>query len=287
MIVGILGVPLMVMAKLTLTSEDYCMAGDGLVCFGEYQLVANLGVFSSIFISLGVITGIVAVKTGINVGYTRKTLHFCSFFLPFAINKIFHINSNILLSMIKLWIVLFVFLCLTKTIRRYTYIPLIIFRSIDRPDDRPYTLAWLVSQFIATSGVVSGLIVLWNYLDYQVTDLVLILTLIGGLGDGLAEPVGIRWGKHKYRTRAIYYKKRVCSGKFTRSYEGSAVVFVVALSTIAIFYRIFSIGQLIITFATLPIVMTLAEAFSPRTWDTPFMYLIGGLLLTGILKIPL
>jgi hypothetical protein len=28
--------------------------------------------------------------------------------------------------------------------------------------------------------------------------------------------------------------------------------------------------------------MTLAEAFSPHTWDTPFLFLVGGLSLLGI-----
>ena len=41
-----------------------------------------------------------------------------------------------------------------------------------------------------------------------------------GLGDGLAEPVGRIWGKHKYKVRAMCTSKR-----YTRSLEGSAVVF--------------------------------------------------------------
>jgi hypothetical protein len=30
--------------------------------------------------------------------------------------------------------------------------------------------------------------------------------------------------------------------------------------------------------------MTLAEAFSPHTWDTPYMFLVGTVSLLGIMK---
>jgi hypothetical protein len=40
---------------------------------------------------------------------------------------------------------------------------------------------------------------------------------ITGVGDGLAEPVGIWLGKHKYKTRSCFSPRR-----YTRSWEGSA-----------------------------------------------------------------
>ena len=40
------------------------------------------------------------------------------------------------------------------------------------------------------------------------------------VGDGLAEPIGKLYGKHKYETIALFTNQ-----KFTRSYEGSACVF--------------------------------------------------------------
>jgi len=35
----------------------------------------------------------------------------------------------------------------------------------------------------------------------------------------------------------------------------------------------------------IPIAMTLAEAFSPHTWDGPFLSLVGGSSTVGVLEI--
>lgn len=37
--------------------------------------------------------------------------------------------------------------------------------------------------------------------------------------------------------------------------------------------------QLFLALAIVPVAMTLAEAFSPHTWDGPFLYLVGGMSL--------
>lgn len=190
------------------------------------------------------------------------------------------------MTLLKFWLILVVFLLATKIVRRHSRVLLLIFRSIDRPEDRPYTLKWLVTQFIASSIVIAPFVYLWGTWGNFYSDLSLILVIINGLGDGLAEPVGIRFGKHKYKTRALYYNKKCCSGSFTRSYEGSSVVFIVSVCAIGGFYYIFTTWQLVIALLTVPILMTLTEAFSPRTWDSPFLFGIGALLLTGIVKIP-
>ena len=64
--------------------------------------------------------------------------------------------------------------------------------------------------------------------------------VVNGLGDGLAEPVGIKWGKHKYQTRAIWYHGKVCSGEFVRSLEGSACVFMSGMVFPCTFYTSFA-----------------------------------------------
>lgn len=282
----IIGIPLCVLTAINndnFCAEDaFCLESKG----RGLQLLVNILFFGILFLIINIAAGICSIKTHIDVGYTRKIMHFCSFFLPFAANKVFPIGDSYFITVIKFWIVLIVFLLITKPLRRLLILPLIIFRAIDRPVDRPYTILWLVSQFIASSIVLAGLSILWSHLDFKSDNLLIILVLIVGLGDGLAEPVGIMWGKHKYRTRAIYYRRKLCSGSFTRSFEGSATVFIMSCIAIAIFYASFTSLQLLITFLLLPIIMTLTEAISPRTWDSPFMFLVGGLMLTGIKFIP-
>jgi len=98
--------------------------------------------------------------------------------------------------------------------------------------------------------------------------------LINGIGDGLAEPVGVRFGRHPYQTKALFTRK-----KYVRTLEGSACVFLASIAILIYFHALFTPGQLVAALIILPLVMTLAEAFSPHTWDTPFLFLVGYLTL--------
>ena len=175
-----------------------------------------------------------------------------------------------------------------KPIRRRSTFALLCFRAVDREEDRPHTLEWLVTQAAAGLAAVMAIML---YLastappDHPVrTSLVMIPVLINGLGDGLAEPVGVRWGRHKYTTRALWYQGRCCAGAFTRSLEGSAVVFFFGVLVTGIFKTFFSTTQFAVAIATIPPALTLAEAFSPHTWDTPFIIGVGGIIMCLILQ---
>jgi phytol kinase len=52
-------------------------------------------------------------------------------------------------------------------------------------------------------------------------------------------------------------------------------VLITGLLAIALFHGSFTTAQLIIALLTVPLIMTLAEAWSPHTWDTPYMFLAG------------
>jgi dolichol kinase len=94
-----------------------------------------------------------------------------------------------------------------------------IFLSWDRPEDRPHTLFWLSTQLIVGYAVLIPMDALFK--QYGFANLVLIPVLVHGIGDGLAEPVGVRFGRHKYATRSLFSKRR-----YTRSIEGSACVLI-------------------------------------------------------------
>ena len=104
--------------------------------------------------------------------------------------------------------------------------------------------------------------------------------LINGVGDGLAEPVGVRFGKHTYETYALFSKK-----KYVRSIEGSACIFIMSLITVLALHSSFSPNQFIAALISIPVIMTLGEAIAPHSWDSPFLFAVGGLAVFGILQI--
>ena len=61
------------------------------------------------------------------------------------------------------------------------------------------------------------------------------------------------------------------------------MVFLAALFTLVGFIEVFPQATLILMFLVLPLLMTITEAYSPHTWDNPFLYLVGGLAVYFIL----
>ena len=144
----------------------------------------------------------------------------------------------------------------------------LMFEGFDRPEDRPHTLTWLWSQFAAGFAVMLPMI--WLCGQWGLESLVLIPILINVIGDGLAEPIGVRFGTHKYKTRALFTNK-----EFVRTLEGSACVLITGFIVIVMHIEYFSTIQFILAMLFIPIIMTLTEAYSPHTWDTPFLMFTG------------
>jgi dolichol kinase len=153
-----------------------------------------------------------------------------------------------------------------------------MFLSYDRPEDRPHTMFWLTTQLLAGYAVLIPMRILFQKLGFA--ELVFIPVLVHGLGDGLAEPVGVRFGKHKYSCRALFSKRR-----YTRSLEGSACVFLAGVAAVLLFQASFTPLQLFGALLIVPAAITLAEALSPHTWDAPYMFLVGAESLLGIMRL--
>jgi phytol kinase len=155
-----------------------------------------------------------------------------------------------------------------KPVRTNNSIIATAFSSFDRPEDRPYTLLWFASQGVTGYIVLVPIIAVFNH--YHMFDLLSISILITVFGDGLAEPIGIRFGKHKYTTYSIFPIR-----KYVRSLEGSLTVFITGIIVVFIFVHSFTHTQFLIALATIPIAMTLTEAVSPHTLDNPLLVIIG------------
>jgi dolichol kinase len=221
------------------------------------------------------LAGLLVVYRGVKVNYTRKINHFALFFLPMFLAPYFDFRQTLWTTVLTGGAVMAMIGVYAAPIR--SRLPLLptMFASFDRPEDRPYTLLWLQTQILAGYAVIIPLA--WLFAQRGMPELMLIPILINGVGDGLAEPVGVRWGRHHYRVRALN------GGRvYTRSLEGSACVLVVGVLTILLFHGSLTAPQFWLALAVVPLAMTLAEAFSPHTWDTPFLFLTGGVLLLAI-----
>jgi hypothetical protein len=43
--------------------------------------------------------------------------------------------------------------------------------------------------------------------------------------------------------------------------------------------------QFLLMLGIVPITMALTEALSPHTWDNPFLFLVGGISIVGVLEL--
>ncbi len=222
--------------------------------------------------------GILVTKYGWRVNYTRKINHFFIFFSPYLIKTVFPFTET---KYTQIWLAIVGISTLViyiKPIRNNIKIVQLMFTAFDRPEDRPHTLKWLFTQYLATYLVALPLWLLFKEQGH--TEAIPIIILINAVGDGLAEPVGVTWGKNKYRVKALFTKT-----EFTRSLQGSACVFVVSVLALIVYRQSFTSPQFIMALLTVPLVATVAEAKSPHTWDSPFIFAATGIILAIVYTI--
>jgi dolichol kinase len=227
--------------------------------------------------------GIVAYATGllvqirhVKVNYTRKINFFNLFLLPFLLKRLFPFEHTPTLIVFGGALTGVFFLVLTEPVRKRVPVFATMFASFDRPEDRPNTLFWFVTQILGGYAVLLPMGAV--FAQRGISELMFIPILIHGIGDGLAEPVGVRWGSHKYSVRAFLDRNR----RYTRSWEGSACVWISGLIGVAAFQASFTSVEFAMALLMVPALMTFAEAWSPHTWDTPYMFLAGTLSILAI-----
>ena len=224
-------------------------------------------------------SGCLVYYKDIKVNYTRKINHFALFFIPLFIDNILPVEPSIELMIIGSLVAVSGLIIYIKPIRSNSRLIQRMFLSFDRPEDRPNTLLWLSTQIIVGYFILVPIIIYFFAIGYD--NLILIPILVNGIGDGLAEPVGIRFGRLKYKTYALFSKI-----KYERTVEGSACVFFTSVIVIIFFQSGFTSPEFIYAIVIFPIVMTLAEAIAPHTWDTPFLFLFGYLTLYLVKFLP-
>ncbi|MBI3866474.1 MAG: hypothetical protein HY290_31725 [Planctomycetia bacterium] len=209
------------------------------------------------------------------VNYTRKVNFFALYLIPLLVDHVFPYEPTAVESALRAVFFMAFLVFMTAPIRERVPPAATMFLSYDRPEDRPYTMLWLTTQLIAGYAILIPMT--WVFRRMELSELIFIPVLVHGIGDGLAEPVGVRFGRHKYAARALFSDRR-----YTRSLEGSACVLVAGIVAVIAFNSSFTTVQFVVALLTVPLLMTLAEAYSPHTWDTPLMLLSGSLALLGI-----
>jgi len=222
--------------------------------------------------------GLVIIIWDIRVNYTRKGVHFLMFFLPPIVQAAFPYETSVVTFILGCMIILMVFLPFMKGIRSRLPFFETAFKSFDRPEDRPHTLMWATTQI---AGIyIAVLIVIAMFLPYERMTLIAITTIVASIGDGLAEPIGVRFGRHKYNVKAF------CSNRtYTRSIEGSCCVLITGVCAIVSMQQNLNEVEFIIALLIIPIVLTLTEALSPHTWDGPFIMLAGGVSTIAVIEV--
>lgn len=228
--------------------------------------------------SINFVLGSMVIQLNIKVNYTRKIFSISLMLVTMYLVGMFPFEPSPFTTLVNGFMLVLCLMSMAEPFRtRYGFLRT-TFAAINRPEDQPYTLIWLPSEILIMSFI---LFFMQTYLaNYEQSILFYIIILATGLGDGLAEPVGVRFGKHRYKVKAL-----VTGREYTRSLEGSLCVFIVAVLVILGFQTYLTSNQFILALCLIPISMTLTEAFSPHTWDGPFLYFVGSLVTIFILEI--
>ncbi|MEO5511010.1 MAG: hypothetical protein ABIV28_02700 [Longimicrobiales bacterium] len=144
-------------------------------------------------------------RRGVAVAYTRKIFHFAVFTAAGFVQLRYGLGGVMVFgSTVSLLVIAAVF--------HGPHDPL--FKALARPRDEPHRRTFILIPLVTTAvgGVICNLLFPgYAYVGY----------LVCGWGDAVGEPVGMRWGRHRYRVPSMR------GVPAERSIEGSAAVFLV------------------------------------------------------------
>ncbi|MGQ0560302.1 MAG: hypothetical protein ACT443_00345, partial [Gemmatimonadota bacterium] len=162
-------------------------------------------------VALAALAGWLRCVRGMRTAYTRKIFHFGIFTMATVVHLIWNLPGVTVLGLVTTSIVLF-------AVWRGGGFPL--YEALARPSDAPHRTLFIIVPLLTTmfGGIATNTFFMpYAYIGY----------LVAGWGDAVGEPVGSKWGRHRYKVPSM-------SGvPAQRSIEGSLAVFLVG-STSAI-----------------------------------------------------
>jgi phytol kinase len=204
-----------------------------------FALISGAAILAS-----GFLAGSLKRYAGWKTGYTRKTLHFLIFFTAVGL----HFWGGMpAVNILGLGMGIFVLLSVKAGDGNF------FFESMAREKDSPRRGYFILVPYLTTAA--GGLISNFLFAGCAVVGYALC-----GAADAIAEPVGVRFGKHKYKVSSL---KKVQVAE--RSLEGSLSVFVVSLVlSLAFFVFLFHlpIEKAVLSSLILSTALVFVEAFS-------------------------
>jgi len=195
----------------------------------------------------GWIAGYLKSGRGWRTNYTRKIFHFIVYSAATGVTWLWGLPATAIFGTCALFFLMFAI---------WRGEGSLLYEGIAREQDAPQRTFYLIVPFLATAAagvldnVVFGAFASVGYLCV-------------GWGDAIAEPFGVRFGKHKYRVRTL------TGIKCQRSLEGSASVFMA--STLAASLLVYSwqndVLVSIICGLIIGLISAVVEAFSPHGGD--------------------
>ncbi len=210
--------------------------------------------------------GRLKTRSGWKTGYTRKLFHFLIFGTVVAVNRACGLAGVCVFGAATSLVIAY---ALARGDGHFMY------EALAREKDAPHRTRFIVEPYLATlaGGLAANLFfpqtVVFGY-------------LVAGLGDAVAEPVGTRFGRHRYRVPALG------GVAAERSLEGSAAVLVVSalalLACLGLSPHFALTPQTAGVAALLALAAAVAEAVSPHGWDNAVLQVLpagmGMLLLS-------
>lgn len=203
-------------------------------------------------------------RFGAPVAYTRKAFHFTIFTAAFITQRFLGLPAVILFGTITTLLVLY------AVVRGRGFI---FFDALARPTDSPEERFFIILPLLTTvlGGLISNLLF---------PRFALIGYLATGWGDAAGEPIGIRFGKRKYRVPSPF-------GLHTyRSLEGSAAVFIVGWIAILVGLLIQGTPLALAVWPSLlcSAAVTIVESFTPHGLDNLTLQVVAAGMATLLVR---
>jgi phytol kinase len=203
--------------------------------------------------------GFCKIKLNWKTGYTRKLFHFLIFITAFFYQTYFQLQGVFILGW-SVTIVL-IYACVKGNGNLF-------YEALAREKDEPHRTKYIVYSYLATffGGVISNLLFgKFALFGYAVT----------GIADAIAEPIGTRFGKHKYRVFS-FDKNKITH----RSIEGSLSVFAVSFIVPFFMLHYFDSAYVINYYLlfTAAVICMLTEAVSPSGFDNLLLQVTASFL---------
>jgi phytol kinase len=213
-----------------------------------------------------ILAGRLKTKLHLRTGYTRKVFHVLIF------------SSAVIANFVGGLLAVCVFGAMVSIVVAHAVLsgpgsP--VYEALAREQDRPNRTYYIIIPYFATliGGLASNIFF---------GPLAVIGYLVGGLGDAAGEPVGTRWGRHRYAGRG--WNRAVIN----KTLEGSLAVLIASsvalLIGVAISPQLHFDSRSLVTLPVIAVVCTLVEAFSPRGWDNVPMQFVPTVLAAILLS---